>query len=259
MSEHEGALSGLTVVNIGSGLDSAYAAKLLSDLGARVIVVEPPDGAPLRTRPPVADGAGHGAIWAHLASGAESVVPTDRQDARRLLRSLLAHADVLLTDGTSHWQQDLPTAPHERLITADLSAWGRSGPYAEWRESDIATWAMGGYMYFTGEPDREPLIIPGSQSVNHKRVERRWRQEGLRVPRKAPHRRRLWATGGSCTRRRAERPNHVWSYDCVHERTQDGRPRCLLGFVGTYRTLCMAPEPGFRRILEGVRHLTVAA
>ena len=95
--------------------------------------------------------------------------------------------------------------------------------------------------------------------VNHKRVERRWRQEGLRVPRKAPHQRRLWATAGSCTRRRAERPNHVWSYDCVHERTQDGRPRCLLGFVGTYRTLCMAPEPGFRRILEGVRHLTVAA
>ena len=35
MAEHEGALSGLTVVNIGSGLDSAYAAKLLSDLGAR--------------------------------------------------------------------------------------------------------------------------------------------------------------------------------------------------------------------------------
>ncbi len=95
--------------------------------------------------------------------------------------------------------------------------------------------------------------------VNHKRVERRWRQEGLRVPRKARHQRRLWATAGSCTRRRVERPNHVWSYDCVHERTQDGRPRCLLGFVGTYRTLCMAPEPGFRRILEGVRHLTVAA
>ena len=36
-------------------------------------------------------------------------------------------------------------------------------------------------------------------------------------------------------------------------------PRLCLGFVGTYRTLCMAPEPGFRRILEGVRHLTVAA
>ena len=70
--------------------------------------------------------------------------------------------------------------------------------------------------------------------VNHKRVERRWRQEGLRVPRKAPHRRRLWATGGSCTRRRAERPNHVWSYDCVHERDA-GRaapvPPGLRGYV----------------------------
>ena len=45
--------------------------------------------------------------------------------------------------------------------------------------------------------------------VNHKRVERLWRQEGLPVPRKAPRRRRLWATDGSCTRRRAERPNHA--------------------------------------------------
>ena len=95
--------------------------------------------------------------------------------------------------------------------------------------------------------------------VNHKRVERLWRQEGLRVPGKHPKRGRLWLAAGSLVRRRAERPSHVWSYAFVFERTQDGRPRCLLGFVGTYRTLCMAPEPGFRRILEGVRHLTVAA
>ena len=47
-----GALDGLTVVNLGSDLDSAYAAKLLSDLGARTIWVEPPAGAPLRRRPP---------------------------------------------------------------------------------------------------------------------------------------------------------------------------------------------------------------
>lgn len=161
------ALDGLTVVNLGSDLDSAYAAKLLSDLGARAIWIEPPAGAPLRRRPPVTDGAAHGAIFAHLASGAESVAPTDHADARRILRSLLAQADVLLTDGASRWQQDLPPAPQPRLITADLSAWGRSGPCADWKASDIATWAMGGYMYFTGEPDREPLLIPGSQSQIH--------------------------------------------------------------------------------------------
>ena len=59
--------------------------------------------------------------------------------------------------------------------------------------------------------------------VNPTRVERLWRQEGRRVPRQAPRRRRRWATDGSCTRRRAERPNPVGSDDFVPERTQDGR------------------------------------
>ena len=76
--------------------------------------------------------------------------------------------------------------------------------------------------------------------VNHKRVERLWRQEGLRVPRNAPRRRRLWATDGSCTRRRAERPNHVWSYDFVHERTHDGRPLRLLTIVDEYTRECLS-------------------
>lgn len=167
MAQDHTALSGLTVVNAADGLDAAYAAKLLSDFGARVIWLEPPSGAALRRRPPQPDGAEYGAIFAHLASGAESVAPSDHRDARRLLRSLLGRADMLLSDGASHWQADFPTALPPQLITADLSAWGRSGPYAEWRGSDIATWAMGGYMYFTGEPSREPLMIPGSQSEIH--------------------------------------------------------------------------------------------
>jgi transposase InsO family protein len=60
--------------------------------------------------------------------------------------------------------------------------------------------------------------------VNHKRVERLWRQEGLRVPQKQPKRGRLWLADGSIVRRRAERPNHVWSYDFVFDRTANGRP-----------------------------------
>jgi hypothetical protein len=55
--------------------------------------------------------------------------------------------------------------------------------------------------------------------VNDKRVERIWRREGLKVPRKQPKRGRLWLAGGSCVRPRAERPNHVWSYDFVEDRT----------------------------------------
>ena len=49
--------------------------------------------------------------------------------------------------------------------------------------------------------------------VNHKRVERLWRREGLKVPAKQPKRRRLWLTDGSCARIRPNSRNHVWSYD----------------------------------------------
>ena len=59
--------------------------------------------------------------------------------------------------------------------------------------------------------------------VNHKRVERIWRKEGLKVPQKQPRRGRLWFNDGSCIRLRAERRNLVWSYDLMAARTQDGK------------------------------------
>ena len=61
--------------------------------------------------------------------------------------------------------------------------------------------------------------------VNTKRVERIWRREGLKVPSKQPKKGRLWLTDGSCIRLRPEYPNHVWSYDFVEARTDDGRKR----------------------------------
>jgi len=69
--------------------------------------------------------------------------------------------------------------------------------------------------------------------VNKKRVERIWRREGLKVPGKQPRRRRLWLNDGSCIRLRPERPNHVWSYDFVADRTYDGK---------AYRMLCIIDE-----------------
>ena len=76
--------------------------------------------------------------------------------------------------------------------------------------------------------------------VNHKRVERLWRQEGLRVPAKQPKRARLWLADGSLVRRRAERLNHVWSYDFVFDRTADGRPLRLLAIVDEYARECLS-------------------
>lgn len=76
--------------------------------------------------------------------------------------------------------------------------------------------------------------------VNHKRVERIWRVEGLKVPKKQPKRGRLWLTDGSCIRRRAEHPNHVWSYDILMDRTHDGRALRMLSIVDEYTRECLA-------------------
>jgi len=76
--------------------------------------------------------------------------------------------------------------------------------------------------------------------VNNKRVERIWRQEGLKVPQKQPKRRRLWLTDGSCIRLRPERKDHVWSYDMAMTRTSDGRPVRMLVIIDEYTRECLS-------------------
>jgi putative transposase len=76
--------------------------------------------------------------------------------------------------------------------------------------------------------------------VNHKRVERLWRQEGLKVPAKQPKRGRLWLNDGSCLRLKPEFPNHVWSYDFMFERTHDGRAFRILNVIDEYTRECLA-------------------
>jgi putative transposase len=76
--------------------------------------------------------------------------------------------------------------------------------------------------------------------VNDKRVERIWRREGLKVPPKQPKRGRLWLADGSCIRLRAERPNHVWSYDFVEDRTHDGRKYRMLNVIDEFTHECLA-------------------
>jgi transposase InsO family protein len=70
--------------------------------------------------------------------------------------------------------------------------------------------------------------------VNRKRVERIWRQEGLKVPSRQPKRGRIWLNDGSCVRHRAEYQNHVWTYDFVEDRTRDGRKLRFLNVVDEY-------------------------
>jgi len=107
-------------------------------------------------------------------------------------------------------------APLTRRIVALAAAYGRYG-----------------YRRITAMLRRE------GWSVNHKRVERIWRQEGLKVPKKQPKRGRLWLNDGSCVRLRAEHKDHVWSYDFVHDRTADGRKVRMLTVIDEYTRECL--------------------
>ena len=80
--------------------------------------------------------------------------------------------------------------------------------------------------------------------VNHKRVERIWLREGLKVPARQPRRGRLWLNDGSCVRPRPERRNHVWAYDFVQIRTRDGRAVRLLTIIDEYTRECLAIQAG---------------
>ena len=88
------------------------------------------------------------------------------------------------------------------------------------------------------------LLRAEGWSCNHKRVERIWRAEGLKVPARQPKRGRLWLNDGSCVRLRPERANHVWAYDFVEDRTRDGRKIRMLNVVDEYTRECLAIRVG---------------
>ena len=83
------------------------------------------------------------------------------------------------------------------------------------------------------------LLWAAGWVVNVKRVERIWRQEGLKVPNRQPRKGRLWLNDGSCIRLRPKRPNHVWSYDSVDSRTHVGREMRMLNVVDEFTRECL--------------------
>ena len=119
-------------------------------------------------------------------------------------------------------QRKPPTTPDDEAgLTADIIALARQyGRY--------------GYRRITA------LLRDAGWVVNVKRVERIWRQEGLKVPARQPKRGRLWLNDGSCVRLRPERPKHVWSYDFVEDRTHHGRKNRMLNIVDEFTRECLA-------------------
>jgi putative transposase len=137
-----------------------------------------------------------------------------RLSERRICRVLGQHRST---------QRRVPTGPDdEERLTADIVELGRRHGRLGYRK--IA----------------EMLRSTAGWIVNDKRVERIWRREGLKVPAKQSKHGRIWFADGSCIRLRAERPNHVWSYDFVEDRTHDGRKYRMLNLIDEFTHECLA-------------------
>ena len=84
------------------------------------------------------------------------------------------------------------------------------------------------------------MVNDAGWKVGTDRVQRIWRREGLKVPKKQKPRGRLWLNDGSCIRLRPERRNHVWSYDFVEAQTHDGRKVRLMTLIDEFTRECLA-------------------
>ncbi|MCH7640270.1 MAG: IS3 family transposase [Bacteroidetes bacterium] len=160
----------------------------------------------------------------------EHVRETLRVSERRACR-------VLEQARTTQRHRPEPSLDEERLVTQMIEWATRYGRY--------------GYRRITG------LLRWDGWRVNHKRIERLWRREGLKVPKKQPKRGRLWLGDGSCIRLRPEHRNHVWAYDFIADRTRDGRPLKMLTIVDEHTRECLAIEVG--RQMKSIDVLQVLA
>lgn len=84
------------------------------------------------------------------------------------------------------------------------------------------------------------LLVGAGWRVGCDRVQRIWRREGLKVPKKQKPRGRLWLNDGSCIRLRPQHHNHVWSYDFVEAQTHDGRKLRLMPLIDEFTRECLA-------------------
>jgi len=155
----------LQIVEIAGSPAGAFAAKLFADYGAEVIKVEPPDGDELRT-----SGEPWGEIGSEFAffntSKRSICIDVNSSDGLNELARLLEFADVMIESSAPDPHTPLPSSIcGDRLIRVSISPFGLSGPYAGYRSNVFTDDAIGGHMYLSGEPDREPIPRAGSHTL----------------------------------------------------------------------------------------------
>ena len=166
-------LQGIRVVEVAGGVAGPFCGRMLAAFGADVIKVEPaPNGDRTRAsepRLPDVKESEASTLFLHLNMGKRSVVLDSRSgEGISTLRQLLDSADVLIEDWGAETRSDMSIdtilAARPGLIDLSLTPFGTDGPYSSWRTTPLVSLALGGFLYLSGDEDREPLMIPGYQS-----------------------------------------------------------------------------------------------
>ena len=164
-------LDGVRVLDLSNAL-GAYCTRLLADLGAEVVKVEPPSGDPMRYRPPLRDGrSGPEAslVFASYHANKRGVtLDTGRDEASELLAELGRTADAVVVtpsrrapvtgfdgaDGSLAW------ARRDAVVCA-ITPFGLTGPWRDFRSTPLTSYAMGGGMHRVGPVEGPPVAAPG--------------------------------------------------------------------------------------------------
>ena len=167
----DSALADTRVIDLSQGIAGPYCTRLLADLGAEVIKVEPPEGDYARRLGPFPNDVPHhdrGGLFLHLNANKKSVtLDLETTSGRVVLRKLLANADVLVESeppgvmasrelGFEQLREEFP-----QLVYCSVTPFGQTGPYASFKGNSLAAMALSGLMYITGDPDEEPLCTGG--------------------------------------------------------------------------------------------------
>ena len=164
-----GALAGLRVLDL-TGRMGGYCGLLLANLGAEVLLIEPPGGDPMRREGPFKNDAPHNerslSFAAYHANKHGVVLDLEQANGKEKFRELAAHGDVVIEDKPYGYLDQLRLGYADlqklngALVLTSISGFGRTGPYREFRAPSIVAFAMGGLMNLCGHPGHAPLMGP---------------------------------------------------------------------------------------------------
>lgn len=162
------ALGGIRILDL-AGAEGQFCGRVLADLGAEVIKVEPPTGDPARRTAPVVPNGSEGESglgFVHFNTNKKSVVlDLDRPGGQSQFLRLARTADAIIETGVkSALDYGALREANPGLVSVSITGFGLEGPYSGWKAPSIVVSAMGGIMYLCGSPEKAPLAEPEHQS-----------------------------------------------------------------------------------------------